>query len=57
MLTRVGPDTFSADTNSTVTIVVQSDDGAPSATFNYGTALPAQTVQGLPGCTFGVRPA
>jgi hypothetical protein len=56
MLTRVGPDTFSAPTNSTSTIVARSDDGAPSATFSYGTALPPQTIQGLPGCTFTVTP-
>jgi hypothetical protein len=54
MLTRVGPDTFSAPADSSSTIVAQSDDGAPSATFSYGTALPTQTIQGLPGCTFDV---
>jgi hypothetical protein len=54
MLTRVGPDSFTADTDSTTTIVAQSDDGAPSATFRYGKALPPLEIQGLPGCRFDV---
>jgi hypothetical protein len=54
MLTRTGPDSFSADSGSTVTIVVRSDDGAPSAVFRYLKKLTTQTIGGNPGCTFTV---
>jgi hypothetical protein len=54
MLTRVGPDSFTADTDSTTTIVAKSDDGAPSATFRYGKKLPPLEIQGLPACRFDV---
>lgn len=55
MLTRENADTFNADTASTVTLVVDSDDGAPSATFRYaGQPLPKKTIGGDPGCAFDV---
>jgi hypothetical protein len=54
MLTRVGPDSFTADTDSATTVVAKSDDGAPSATFRYGKKLPPLEIQGLPACKFDV---
>src|SRR5436190_18218443 len=53
MLTRQTADTFSVDTSGTVTIVVDSDDGAPSAAFRYaGQPLAKKALDGDPACEF-----
>src|SRR5262245_20409606 len=54
MLHRLDADTYQCNAGDTVTIVAQSDDGAPSATFRYLKKLTTQQIQGNPGRTFDV---
>jgi hypothetical protein len=54
MLQRLDADTYQTNVGDTVTIVAQSDDGAPSATFRYVQKLQTKQIQGNPGCTFDI---
>lgn len=63
MLQRLDADTYQSTVGDTITIVTQSDDGAPSATFRYLENLRTEQIAcrlggrqlELPGCTFSVE--